>query len=360
MDGAGVIQSGDFEIQSSHETPEEMRQALAVNEPATETPVEDVPESTDKPEQAEPPKQAPPQGDRDPQTGQFKKPAKPRNDPQARIDQAIAKQREAERRAEAAERRAAEIEAQRKSEPPPPAPTPKPQPPPPPRAASDPNDPEPNPDDLTTYPDGQFDRKYMRDVAQWVARQELRQERAAQQQSAADEAKWKALEQHAAEFSKRLDEAEAADPGFMARAYQPVADAKPISAYGPEDYARLQALPPRQRNEAAFHAFLAERVFRSEHPRELLLHFTEPGVIQRLATLHPNEVIQELAIFGARLGAATSAAPAPKAEVSHAKPPIQPLGSSPHAADPNELSDDLPIEEWIRRGNAKERASGRR
>jgi hypothetical protein len=321
-----------------------MREALAVNDPSTGTAVEDAP----APPQPEPPTPQPqqPEGERDPKTGQFKKPPKPRNDVQARIDQAIKSQRDAERRAEAAERRAQELEAARKPETPPPQPKP-PQPPPPPQAAADPDDPEPDPENLAVYADGQFDRKYLKDQARWEARQEYKAAELARQRFTAEQARTRELETHATKFTERLTAADAEDPGFMDRVHPKLAGAKPISALAPGE-------------RPTFANFLAEQVFRSEHPRDLMLHLSDEAEVQRLATLPPDDVIRDLARFEARLGAASPAAPAPSVAVSHAKPPIQPLGSSPHAADPTELSDDLPIEEWIKRGNAKDRASGRR
>lgn len=41
------------------------------------------------------------------------------------------------------------------------------------------DDPEPNPEDAAKYPNGEFDRKYVRDTAAWEARAVLRAERAA-------------------------------------------------------------------------------------------------------------------------------------------------------------------------------------
>jgi hypothetical protein len=120
-------------------------------------------------------------------------------------------------------------------------------------------------------------------------------------------------------------------------------------------------LPPDQRARPSFANWVAEQVLYADHPAELLLHLSNEAEAQRVATLLGTAgelaAIRELATLDVRLGAASSAAPAPKTEMSHAKPPIQPLGSSPQQADPYEITDDLSIEEHIRRGNAKEKRS---
>jgi hypothetical protein len=360
MDSPGVIQSGDFELQSSSETPDEMRQALTQEE-APSAPA-------GEPDSAEAPAAAPaiePTTERDEKTGQFaKRPtnAEARKDPKARLAQQTFDQREAERRAEAAEkraeaaeRRAQELETRQRPAEPPPA---KPQP----RAETydDPNDPEPNPEDLTKYADGQFDRKYLRDLGLWSGRQAQKQadyhrelsrrQEAAQQ---AEDAQRKALVERANTFNERFQAAKKTNPTIEDQIHPKLLEAWPTSA-----------LPPDQRARPTFANWVAEQVLHADHPAELLLHLSNDAEAQRLATLLGTAgelaAIRELATLDVRLGAAPPAASAPKAEMSHAKPPIQPLGSSPHAADPTELSEDLPIEEWIKRANAKERQAGRR
>ena len=357
MDGAGVIQSGDFELQSSHETPEEMRQALAQETPAPS------PDAADEPAPPEPPDSEPPPSkpatERDEKTGQFsKRPtnAEARKDPKARLAQQTFDQREAERRAEAAERRAeaAERRAQeleaRRQEPPPAAPKPQPQQ----ETYDDPNDPEPNPEDLTKYPDGQFDRRYQRDLSLWAGRQtqkqadyhrELHRRQTLAQQ--AEEAHRKALVDRANTFNERFQAAAKTNPAITDQIHPKLLDAWPTSA-----------LPPEQRARATFANWVAEQVLHADHPAELLLHLSNEQEAQRIATLlgigDEPAAIRELAILDMRLGAASPAAPAPKTEMSHAKPPIQPLGSSPHAGDNGAYSDDLSFEENLRRQNRRE------
>ena len=82
-------------------------------------------------------------------------------------------------------------------------------------------DPEPDPADATTYPDGQYDRKYLKDQARWEARQEL----ATYQQSLKDQAT--KAERETAErasreqWSTRVATAKAAYADFEAVAFSP-------------------------------------------------------------------------------------------------------------------------------------------
>lgn len=356
---------GNIEVSSSHESADEIRAALTAETrvetppaaPTTEPETSAI-ETPETPAAAEPADSGYRNAD-----GTFKRRptnAEARRDPKARVHQQTWDQREAERRADAAERRAADLEARLRERETPPPPPPKPHSAPAPPIQADPTDPRPDKNDLATYPDGQFDERFMEDLSAWRSRQEFRRFTRAQQEQQAMAARFQELDARASKFAERMAAAFEADPQFDAKIHPAIANAKPASALSPADVARLQTLSPQERNQSAFHSFLAEQLWRSEHPKDVALYLSDPATLQRFATLHPNDVIRELAIFESRLGAAPSAASAPPVAVSSAKRPIQPLGSSPQAADPTELSDDLPIEEWIKRGNAKDRASGRR
>jgi hypothetical protein len=80
---------------------------------------------------------------------------------------------------------------------------------------------------------------------------------------------------------------------------------------------------------------------------------------QRLSTLHPVDVYREMGKLEERLSADTSSSSGSvRVGVSHAKPPIKPLGTSPHTPDANEVTDDMPFEEHFRRMNAADRKRG--
>ena len=92
----------------------------------------------------------------------------------------------------------------------------------------------------------------------------------------------------------------------------------------------------------------------------LVEHLSDPKEFQRLATLPPTQVVRELAKVEARLGAAAPSerGAAPRPTASQARPPITPLGTTPHAAA-DDGSDDEPVEAFIRRENTKDRKAGR-
>lgn len=149
------------------------------------------------------------------------------------------------------------------------------------------------------------------------------------------------------EFGERWSAAIAEDPSFTERVNPILRNTQRVGAL------LKDAVP-------TFDNFLVEQIFRSPHPKALALHLSDPQTYQRLATLHPMNVIEELAIFNHSQSAASHPASAPKAPaVSHAKPPITPVGSSPVAADPNELTGEESVDEHIRKMNAVERRARR-
>ena len=79
-----------------------------------------------------------------------------------------------------------------------------------------------------------------------------------------------------------------------------------------------------------FGNFIIEQAFKSDHPREILLHLSNEQEVQRLAMLPPDEVVRSLALFDANVSR-TSAAPTGTAamrSVSQAKPVFKPVAGS--------------------------------
>src|SRR5207253_58351 len=149
---------------------------------------------------------------------------KPRHDPQARIDQAIARQREAERRADDAERKAREIEART-----------------PPRQDPAPAAPEKFPDYaayLAQHPDASLEA--------WLdARDEWRdtkRETATRQQAEAAR-----LEQtftaRATTFSAQFAKARDADPAIESRINRDLLTVRPFSTLTAQAQAAIRAIP---------------------------------------------------------------------------------------------------------------------
>lgn len=312
--------------------------------------------SASVPDVVVPPAVAPPAADPEPapetprdEHGRFAKPeasteaapeapkaAKPRNDPQARIDELTRLRRDAERRAEDAERRARDLEARMTPKPEPPKPAPK-------------ADLEPDPTNLQTYPEGQYDRKFLADQARWAARQELQHVQRTQQEHAASTRREQQFHTRAAALRPKIQAAVAKDPEFLQKIDQRLYTTLPASVLGPNE-------------PVTFDNFLVEQILDVDDPEAVLLHLSQPDVYQRLATLPPAQVIRELVRFDTGHGAASpdrGSAPASKPVTSQAKPPIRPLDGSPPAADPYEITDDLSVDEHIRRANAIEERTRR-
>ena len=167
--------------------------------------------------------------------------------------------------------------------------------------------------------------------------------------------------QRATSFSDQFAKAREADPAIESRINRDLLTVRPFSTLTAQDQAAIRAIPnPAERDRVAFLCFLADQWIDSDHAVALVEHLSDPREFQRLATLPPTQVVRELAKVEARLGAAApqerGAAPRPTA--SQARPPITPLGTTPHAAA-DDGSDDEPVEAFIRRENTKDRKAGR-
>lgn len=285
----------------------------------------DTPSAQDPPAKVEPTPEAKPEvkaeSDRNPD-GTFKKKvtnAEARHDPIARVEQAIARQREAERRADAAERKALDLEAKSKKTPEVETPAAK-------FAAWDTWSAEHADASYEDYLDARADfRLEQRESAK-------KQTETATKTTADADARFKAYDQKiAAETAKDADWLEQIDPALRALV--------PISAL-------------REGETPTFGNVISEAILRSDHPVGLLKHFTaHPEDSQRLSTLPPDAFFRALGTIEARLDAATPG-PAPVV-ISHAKSPITPVGNSPSTSD--EPSDDESVEKFIARENAAER-----
>lgn len=275
------------------------------------------------------------------------KAAKPRNDPEARIAQAIGRQREAERRAEEAERRARDLE-QRTT-------PPKQEPAKPVQADRFPRFEEWSAQHPDTTHDDYLD-----------ARDEWRDQRnAAQMRVRAESAqKDQAFSQRAATFGERYTAATESDPDLPQRINQQLLTAKPASTLTEEERQIVRNIPdPREREHFAFMCALADYWIDSEQAVGMLEYLSDPKNFQRLATLPPIPLSRALARVEADLAAASPkeprgpAAKSPPASQAHA--PIKPLGSAPRVPDDDTGSDDEPLDVFIRRENAKDRKAGR-
>lgn len=256
--------------------------------------------------------------------GTFKpKDKKPRNDPQARIDQQTAKQREAERRADDAERRLRELEATiRRPQVPPQAPIA-------PVVAESPQD------EWKRYmarPDAP-QRASFEDptdyaiAANYFITKTRDAERSAHEQQV--------LNQHldAQRANAFHERGIAKDPKFFENLQARImAEGDPPINRPTQDYIKASPLGP-----------------------DLLVYLLDnPTEAQRLSTLPPLESREAIAEIAGSLKArqtAASQAPRPAPVLSRAPAPIQPLGGSLTPADT--ASDDVSFEEFYRRENQK-------
>lgn len=270
--------------------------------------------------------------------GTFKaKEKKPRNDPQARIDEITAKHREAERRADAAERELQALRRPTTVEPPKTAIAP------PVTAIADWERykamPEaPKLDAFQSYEDWQTA------LAVFVADARYDERRDSERQAEARTRREAADADRAKGFTERWTAAQAADPEFIKQVDPRLLETP-----------RLSALPLG--TKATFGNFLVEQLFDADHPKELALHLSNPETVQRLATLPPETVIRELAKFDASVGtpAASSTGPAVPPPASKAKPVFKPVTGSAQIGDGLTADDSTPIEEFVRVENLKDR-----
>lgn len=262
--------------------------------------------------------------------GTFKK---KRNDPQARIDELTGKFRDEERRRIALEAELQTFKAPKAAIAPP-------------KSAIG-EDAEPDPADLTKYPDGQYDRKFAEDLARWVFKQESAKSADAKQKQSVAEESDRAKTTARTTYQTRIAEVIAADPRFLDSLSDNVKQLRPYWMLEPGEQATAKTE-------------LAEIV--SQHPLldRFLRYFSDNDPdLQRFATLPPGVFHREFGKLEARLEAAPVRGSAPSAPISQAKPVIKPLTSTPSAVDDSTLDDDLPIEEFIRRGNrVEQRARG--
>jgi hypothetical protein len=238
-----------------------------------------------------------------------------RNNPTEAVKSAVSKQREAERRAEAAEARIQELITP--SSPP---------------ESQRPGDWErfkglpgvPTVDQFTSYED------YSMAMASFIADaryQEREEERASvyktRRQNDAESAKL-------SQWNERLTEARSSNPGFDTSLNLDTPMSLPMQHLAMESPQGIEILQ-----------------WLSANPQES----------QRISTLHPAETYREMGKIEARLEAAPLRASA--RVVSNAKRPVRPLGTSPHVADEFAITDDLSFDEHFRRANAEDRARGR-
>jgi len=303
---AGQVTDGDITIDSNHETVEQIETAFQ-----DDPPVADAPDAVEA--------VAPVEGD----VPETPKKRKRRSDPTEAVKSAVAKQREAERRAAAAESRVQELS----SAPPVAQPAAQPEAKPAPQPASWSRFKEmpgvPRPDQFTAYED------YSMALAEFVSDAKQNEQRAAHEQQQIAQEQQVQLDR----WSQTLNDAREANPAFDESLNLDTPMSLPMQHLAMESEQGIGILQ-----------------WLSDHPDDA----------QRISTLHPAETYREMGKLEARLEAASSTEKSgPARVVSSAKAPIKPLGTSPPVEDPFEITDDLSMDEHFRRMNAADRQAGR-
>lgn len=297
-------------------------------EPVAVEPVADSVADVEPVEDASP--SEPAAADRNPD-GTFK--PKKRDNPIERMKAATAKEAEAKREREAAQRERddAKAEAARYRQelealkaPKPPAVRDEPTP-----AARVAGDPEPDPTDAKKYPNGEYDRQFIKDQARWEAKQEFQaQEQArAEQQRAQQQQQFRTRVER--EFQQRVAEIKKTVPNF---------DDLQIASLNQDHLPFIKT----QKDGPAILVYLAN------HPDDA----------QRLAALPWGVAAPEYGRISARLESAASSGSASRPSVSQATTPITPLGGGPSALG-DEGGDDESFEAFFKRENAHVRTRAR-
>ena len=296
---AGQVTDGDITIDSNHETAEQIQTAFADDPLPVEAGATDDAPSVEA--SADVPGVAPIK-------------AKRRSDPTEAVKSAVAKQREAERRAEAAEARMQAMAEPIRTDTP---------------GGGDwarfkqiPG--VPTVDQFDAYED------YSMAMSAFVADVRHQERDAARAQSYQQHQYEQTQQAQKAQWNGRLEDARSQNPDFDASLNPDTPMSLPMQHLAMDSPVGIQILQ-----------------WLSAHPDES----------QRISTLHPAETYREMGKLEARLEAAPVRASA--RAVSAAKPPIRPLGTSPHVTDAFAVSDDTSFDEHFRRMNASDRARGR-
>ena len=309
---AGQVTDGDITIDSNHETVEQIETAFQ-----DDSPVSDAPDAVEAAAPVEP--VAPVEGD---ETAPPKK-RKRRSDPTEAVKSAVAKQREAERRADAAESKMQALAAAAPVAQPAAQPEAKPAPQPASWSRFKEMPGVPRPDQFTAYED------YSMALAEFVSDAKQNEQRAAHEQQEIAQQQQVQLDR----WSKTLNDAREANPEFDEGLNLDTPMSLPMQHLAMESAQGIGILQ-----------------WLSDHPDDA----------QRISTLHPAETYREMGKLEARLlDAASSTSSGSARVVSSAKAPIKPLGTSPPVEDPFEITDDLSMDEHFRRMNAADRQAGR-
>lgn len=351
-----TVQTSDgFTVTSNHETADGMKQALT----SAKTTVQEIPPTTSPtPPKPPPPQPKPPAAATTgadaaaieepvdpnappPTPGEQRRKAE-RSSVQARIDRAVAAQRDAERERDHWKQQAAT--SPRAAAPPPdrqPPAAPRPHP------GFDPRDPEPVLDAFANDPDPVI--SYVRELGLWSGRQEVRASMRAQQRQTQQHHADAREQQRAERFATKISEAmTGGDPDRLPEFLDTLSD----------DVIHLQTfaqLPPGAvpTGATAVADYIVDAATRDDGaPHLLMRYFTDhPDDLQRLSALPPSVAFGQMGRIEERLIAAHPSGPA-QTPVSRARSPIKPVAGSQRIVSDSAPKDTDDLATFIKKGNA--------
>jgi hypothetical protein len=317
---AAIVTTGDITIDSNHENADQI--AMAFTEP--DAPVSDEGEAPSAPNSpiTAPLEATVADGEAEAPEVEEALPSKSRRrNPQAAVQAAIARQREAERRAVAAESQLAILSERRTTQKD--APVAAPVTPEWARIKALPN--SPRAESFENYDD------YTAALSTFVTDTRQREHDTRRHQYLQEQTQKETHAAKATEWQERLTKARSDNPDLDSTLDPDVSMSLPMQYLAMESPVGVEILQYLSAN---------------------------PDESQRMSTLHPAEVYRSMGRLEERLSAASTPS-GPARAISHAKPPIQPLGSSPHTPDTNAVTEDLSFEEHFKRMNAADRKAGR-
>ena len=202
----------------------------------------------------------------------------------------------------------------------------------------DPADPEPKIEQFANDPSGDPYTAWIRATSRWEGRKEFRVQQHQAQQTAQRSQADQIYTTRMTALQEKVGKHEQTDKDWRTKV-------------DPEIASALQWSTPVKEGTP-----LGELVMDSDDPVAFMKYFSEHKKdFQRLTTLHP--FLQGVA-FGEikeRLAVANSRPDSKPQSISQAKPPIKPLGGSPARSDDAEDEAELPVDQFIKIGNARER-----
>lgn len=193
-------------------------------------------------------------------------------------------------------------------------------------AAADATDPEPDPADLTKYPDGSFDTKFIRDLGKWSARAEHRALQATEQQQRQATSQREQDAQRARDHVTRVDQ-------FAAKVDAAVeADPKALDGIDPSMRDLVPTIDLKPNERATPLNGIADALLLAKAPVALMRHLSKDNraELTRLQQItKPAELFLELGRLDERLSAKPpAAAPHPNTVTDAPEPPVV-LGRRP-------------------------------